>query len=57
MPFMQISYQQKAPAFANIDNVKEKLEKHFGRIYENASDFIRLLTEEEEMFAPPGTKL
>ena len=56
IPFLQISFEQKAPAFANIDNIKEKLEKHYGRIYENVGDFNKLV-KEEETFVPQGEKL
>lgn len=53
---MQISYQQKAPAFANIDNIKEKFEKHYGRIFEDPIEFSKMLKEEEN-FQPQGLKL
>ena len=53
---MQISYQQKAPAFANIDNIKEKVLKHYGRVYEDPIEFCSLL-KNEESFTPPGVKL
>jgi hypothetical protein len=53
---MQISYQEKAPAFANIDNIQEKFQNHFGRIHENVGDYLKLL-KEEESFKPPGEKL
>ena len=51
-----MSFDRKAPAFANIDNVKEKLEKHYGKIYENTADYNALLKEEEN-FTPKGEKL
>jgi hypothetical protein len=51
---LQIQYESKAPAFANIDNIKEKFEKHFGRIEENVSEYIKKLKEEEENFVLPG---
>lgn len=53
IPFMQINYTDKAPAFANIDNIKEKFEKHFGRIYDKHEDFLKILKQEEE-FVPKG---
>ena len=56
VPFLQISFDQKAPAFANIDNIKEKLEKHYGRIFENVSDYTKII-KEEETFTPIGEKL
>jgi hypothetical protein len=34
IPLAQVTYLRKAPAFANVDNISEKLEKHFGKIYE-----------------------
>lgn len=55
-PLMQISYEQKAPAFANIDNIQEKFEKHFGRISTNVSDFLKIV-QDEETFTPSGLKL
>jgi histone acetyltransferase 1 len=56
IPFLQISFEQKAPAFANIDNIKEILEKHYGRVYENVSDYNKIV-KEEESFKPQGEKL
>lgn len=56
IPFLQISFEQKAPAFANIDNIKEKLEKHYGRVYENVADYNKIIKEEEE-FVPAGEKI
>ena len=53
MPFYQISFEKKAPAFANIDNIKEKFENHFGRIYENVDDFNKVI-KDEESFVPIG---
>ena len=53
---MQISFESKAPAFANVDNIKEKMEKHFGRIYENVADYIKIL-KEEETSQPRGERL
>jgi hypothetical protein len=53
---LQISFESKAPAFANIDNIKEKLESHYGRIYENVTEFNRIVKEEDGL-APKGEKL
>ena len=35
IPYYQISYVKKAPAFANVDNLPDKLKKHFGKIYDD----------------------
>jgi Histone acetyl transferase HAT1 N-terminus len=56
IPFLSISFADKAPAFANVDDIKGKFEKHYGRIYENAADFTRLV-KDEETFTPVGEKL
>lgn len=55
-PHLKISFAEKAPAFANIDDVKGKLEKHFGRIFETQSDFAKVLADEEAL-APVGVKI
>jgi len=52
IPFIQISYLKKAPAFANIDNIEEKFQKHFGRFYEKAEDYIKILKQEENYEFP-----
>ena len=50
-----MTYEKKAPAFANVDDVKEKFFKHFGRIYDNLPDFLKILKEEEaDSFILPG---
>eukprot|EP00347_Sterkiella_histriomuscorum_P005759 403355378 len=56
MPFVQFTYENKAPAFANIDNINDLLLKHYGRISERPEDFIKILKEEEN-FVPLGDKL
>lgn len=43
IPLVQISYKAKAPAFANIDNITEKLQKHYGRIYESPAEYKKIL--------------
>ena len=53
---MQITYEQKAPAYANVDNIKEKFEKHYGRIHTEVSDFLKVIKEEETL-EPQGTWL
>ena len=53
---MQITYQQKAPAFANIDNLNEIFEKHYGRVYTDVAEYIKLVKEEESL-KPPGVKI
>jgi hypothetical protein len=56
IPYLQISYEKKVPAFALSDNIKEKLEKHYGRIYENVSEFNKILMDEESL-KPMGIKI
>lgn len=51
-----MTYEKKAPAFANIDNVEDKFEKHFGRLYKGCDDFIALL-KEEETYQLPGSHI
>jgi hypothetical protein len=48
-----MTYDQKAPAFANIDNLEDKFQKHFGRLYKGVDDFVALL-KDEESFQTPG---
>jgi len=48
IPFLQITYESKAPAFANIDKIEEKLGKHYGRIYDKNEEYINILKQEEE---------
>lgn len=51
-----IHCQNKAPAFANVDNIEEKLQKHYGKYYSKPEDFIKILKQEEEM-PIPGEKI
>jgi hypothetical protein len=53
---MQVIYEQKAPAFANVDNLKEIFEKHFGRVHTDVADYSRIVKEEETL-RPAGAKL
>mmetsp|Transcript_3914 Transcript_3914/g.2639 ORF Transcript_3914/g.2639 Transcript_3914/m.2639 type:complete len:106 (-) Transcript_3914:1009-1326(-) len=39
IPLVQISYDKKAPAFANIDNIEDKLTKHYGKMYTDSQLF------------------
>jgi len=53
---MQVIYEQKAPAFANVDNLKEIFEKHFGRVHTDIAEYSRIVKEEEGL-KPAGAKL
>ena len=55
-PFIKIQYEKKAPAFANVDNLNEKLQKHYGKIFESTSEFQKVL-EEESSISLPGKPL
>lgn len=56
MPFVMIKYESKAPAFANIDDLDEKLQKHYGRVYDKPEEFLKILKQEEDL-PLPGVKL
>lgn len=54
MPFLRLSYDKKAPAFANIDNIEEKIQKHYGTLFTNQEDFNKVLEYEKTQFQCPG---
>ena len=56
-PHISLSYSKKAPAFAKVDNLHEKLEKHWGKYYDSQETFQQILAEEEKLGPPPGVKL
>ena len=57
VPFVSISYLNKAPAFANIDNLEQKLEKHFGKIYLKPEEYQLVVKREEVDFKPFGDRI
>lgn len=40
IPYVEINWLSKAPVFTKIDNIIEKLTKHYGTIYTNKSEFL-----------------
>jgi hypothetical protein len=52
IPYVQINYTSKAPAYTNIDNLKEILSKHYGKIYDCEEEFQTVLTEEKTSTFP-----
>lgn len=57
VPLVQISWQKKAPAFANIDNIEEKLRDHYGEIYTDPALFHAKVVESEKHEARFGAKV
>ena len=49
IPLVQITYEKKAPAFAHVDDIIEKLQKHYGKIYEKPSEFVDILKDEQTL--------
>lgn len=54
---MQISYEKKAPAFANVDNIEDKLMKHYGKMYTDYQKFnSEVIHYENTQFQCPGAQ-
>ena len=49
IPFLTVTYETKAPSFANIDNIEEKLQKQFGRIYTSQDQMDKVLEEDKNL--------
>ena len=56
IPYIEITYTSKAPSFAKIDDIAALLEKHYGKVYSDKSEFEKCLGEEKTL-PLPGTKL
>jgi hypothetical protein len=54
VPYIEIDYSEKAPAWAKTDDLKEKLLKHYG-IFLSKSEFEAELDEEKAMEMPGDT--
>ncbi len=52
IPYVITKYENKAPAFANIDNLDEKLQKHYGKVYEKPDEYLKILKQEENLPLP-----
>lgn len=55
IPFVEIKYEKKAPAFAKVDNVEDKLRNHYGTIYTDLAEYTsKVLESERDNFEPYG---
>jgi hypothetical protein len=54
IPFVEIHYLQKAPVFTKVDDVMDKLKKHYGTLYTDKSEFAAKVLAEEKEMAMPG---
>ena len=55
VPYVQITYQKKAPSFASVDNIEEKLQTHFGKIYTDYQLYEKEVLQKED--GKYGTKV
>jgi len=46
IPYVEMTWESKAPSFAKIDDIIGKLKKHYGVIHTNKSEFVKVLEEE-----------
>ncbi len=43
IPFVEMSWEAKAPSFAKIDDIIGKLRKHYGTLYTDKAEFAKVL--------------
>jgi len=43
IPYVEMTFEAKAPIFAKIDDVIGKLQKHYGTLYTNKAEFVKVL--------------
>ena len=41
IPFVNVTYEKKAPLFAKIDDIEEMIRKHYGTIYTDKDKFVQ----------------
>lgn len=56
IPYAEITWVSKAPAWTKIDDILGKLEKHYGTCFTNKSEFEQCLKDEVGL-AKPGVFL
>ena len=58
IPFVQITYEKKAPGFLNkVDNIEEMIRKHYGTIYTDKEVYAQeVLKMEQVQWTLPGTQ-
>lgn len=50
IPFVEMTWEAKAPSFAKIDDVIGKLRKHYGTLYTDKAEFAKVLQFEQTNF-------
>ena len=53
IPYVEVQWLKKAPLFAKIDDIILKLKNHYGTLYTEKSEFLKIITEEAS-FKLPG---
>ncbi len=54
IPYVEMTWQSKAPSFAKIDDIIAKLTKHYGTLYTDKAEFSKVLDFERSNFQLPG---
>ena len=54
VPLVRVTYEKKAPSFAAIDKIEEKLRDHYGTIYTEASLFESEILQNEKKLGKFG---
>jgi hypothetical protein len=54
IPCVEVTFARKAPAMAKVDDVVEKLRKHYGTIYTDKKEFATKVLAYESQFQLPG---
>ena len=40
IPYVEVTWKSKAPTTVKVDDIVEKLQKHYGTIYTDKSEFV-----------------
>ena len=54
IPYVEVNYASKAPVHTKIDNIIEKLTKHYGTLYTDKNEFVSKILTSESKFELPG---
>ena len=57
VPLVRVTYTEKAPASASVDDIEEKLRNHYGKIYTDAAKYQQEVLDEEKKLGKFGDKL
>lgn len=57
MPLVRVSYTEKAPASASVEDIEEKLRTHYGKIYTDGALYQTEVLDQEKQLGKFGEKL